>query len=169
MNGILCSERHLQAEMYFHLKSLLPDHQIWIEPLFELEYENEKWKIKPDILISHQDEIKSIVELKYVPFGDAVFGPDIEKMFWLEKCKGKMMFRLKTDPATGDYTPDTYKLSEDILSVFAVIARGDHSWAVGNRNLWKQQQCRIDIPHNFLHLVGKTYIEREAEFKNADS
>ncbi len=50
--GLMCSERHLQAEMYHHFKNQLRGYQCWIEPTLELQIEGSKWKIKPDILIT---------------------------------------------------------------------------------------------------------------------
>ena len=168
IKGILCSERQLQAELYHFLKSNLADHQVWLEPVIELETEKDKWKIIPDMLITYHQEIQAVIELKYVPYGEVKFKPDIEKMYTLSNQSNSKSFRLKTDPVNGNYTLVQFAIAKNILCIYAAIARGNHAWGVESRSFWIENNYQLNIPNNFLHLVGKVYSNQECAFIRLD-
>jgi hypothetical protein len=167
--GRLCSERQLQAEMYHHLKMRLGrvDYGLWVEPTLELESGTGKWVVKPDLLITRLQVIEAVIEIKNVPFGRADFKSDIAKLVGFQKSVGKS-FHLLSDPNTGLYVTDKpFTVDSDIICVYAAIAKGNDGWAMENSNTWKPNKIEVDLPRHFLHLVGRTYEDKEAVFEKA--
>lgn len=164
-SGNLCSEKQLQAELYHQLRLFSKQEtrqlKVWVEPTLKLPRENGTGTIKPDLLLSSGNEVIAIVELKYVPYKEARFQDDIRKMYNLSKYQG--LIRLETDPNTGNYYDKADKhltVAKDILCVFAAICKGGFAHAVESQTVWKKKNYQINIPHNFLHLVGRVFKEK---------
>ncbi len=165
-NQILCSERQLQAEFYCGLKpfSKKKNYRVWIEPVLVFGYKK-KMIIKPDLIITKGRTVNAVIELKYRPYGLVDFKTDIEKMRELQHYKKS--FPLLTDVRSGNYTKDEFKVSNNLLCVYAAIAKGGHAAAVKDRKYWKENY-EIKLPEPFLHLVGRIYRDRKCDFANPD-
>ena len=100
-----------------------------------------------------------------MPYGEVRFKGDIEKMYWLSKYDKRKHFELKTDSQTGQYSEDKFYVSDNLLCVYAAVARGNHAWGVESKIFWEENNYEIKIPENFLHLVGRVFSDKENEFK----
>ena len=159
--GIICSERHLQAEIYRHFKNHidLKEYQMWVEPVIELFYsESENANYKPDLVISKDNDVICFIEIKYVPYNYVDFLYDIEKLRVYQQLNSEKKFPLKTDPKTGNWSKERYSIVPNVLSVFAVIAKHD-AWAHGPKNYFETELEQSFPLANFLVLKGKTNSE----------
>ena len=152
--GEICTEHHLQAELYYQIKNSqkLKEYRIWVEPTLDTE-DNEirkKLKIKPDLILTFNNTIQAIIELKFKPDGEVHYTKDIEKFKYFSQ-KNKPKVAIRTNEQTGRWDSNKpFQYSHDVLFVFAVIAKDDFAHAL-NQSKWE----KLKIPSNFLHLVGK--------------
>jgi hypothetical protein len=154
--GEICSERHLQAELYYQFKKCpeLSQYQIWMEPTLGIyDGTNDKGtkigSITPDILISCNDVLKAMIEIKYRPYGQVHYKFDIEKFNTFQKYKPKIT--IETNPTTGRHNNTEIEIGKDTLFVFAVIANADRNAIALKKERWTD----VDLPNKFLHLIGK--------------
>lgn len=149
--GLICSERNLQAEFYYQLRMELDQEEnavVWIEPTLSFEKQVAGLsKLKPDLLITKDKEIICVIELKYKPYGEVFYEADLKKLF--EFCRvANNGLRLKTDVKTGNYCDEFYYVSVEILTCFAVVC--NEVAHAAKKEEWKS----INFPKNFLHLTG---------------
>jgi|JI7StandDraft_1071085.scaffolds.fasta_scaffold15880_3 hypothetical protein len=89
--GLITYERQLQAEIYCWLKSKLTDsYKVWVEPNIVLPNTVLHDK-KPDLVITSENKIKAIVEIKYTLFDSRLkYDEDLKKLadFNVESKKG---------------------------------------------------------------------------------
>lgn len=159
-NGLIVTERALQAEIYHQLKNSHSDYLFWVEPTLYSNSSTLNYK-KPDILISKEREIVGIIELKYKPDGETFYKEDINKMKEFSETPNEGDIRLITIPNTGKWSEekkDLFSVSPNILSVFAVIAN-DKAHAVKINEI----KNNTALPKNFLHLTG-SISEEEIKF-----
>lgn len=78
-NGLIPYERQLQAELYHRLKiEITEEYKIWVEPVMYLrDYELDK--IKPDLVITKEDLILAVIELKFSPWSYVNTSHDLDK------------------------------------------------------------------------------------------
>jgi len=163
-NGTLCSERALQSELYRRLRDELPkEYTVWVEPAIRIIIEEKKRTIKPDILISKENEIVTVIELKYVPHYYANFIGDLKKLDHIAKQKSDYKFKLRTYPMTGKYDDNYFQFSKGALLVFAVIANNEAAALHPVRNFKKQvgEDIRLE---NFLVLRGTITPSKKPKF-----
>jgi hypothetical protein len=162
--GLIPYERQLQAELHYELRLILPDnYKIWIEPIIYLkEYGLDK--IRPDLIITENYIIKSIIELKHVINGEPKFKSDIEKLLKFELAIEKDDVELSLSSAIlNSEEPDVisfvrHRLDKELLSVFV---------AFGSENC-KAFTEKFEMPKNFLFVIGyfKKNNELKIEFRN---
>lgn len=129
--GAICSERHMQCELFRLLKNdetFNQDYQVFVEPKLSGLV---KGKI-PDMIIttrihneSNNDETVAVVELKYVPFHFPEFEEDLEKLIFFIKNKKDIILQLNTNPITGDWADKSYSISDNIFIIYCVIGKVD--------------------------------------------
>lgn len=166
MSGSISTERNLQAELYHQMRVNrgLQNYQIWVEPTFYFENKDLAMNHKiPDLIITNQNKIESVIEIRYKPYGDVLYTDVIEKLFRLSILKGSHIIPLKTKPETGNWLTrpeEKYIFSENCIFIFAVVARDNYSIAL------EQSKWIIEIPKNFLHLKGKISESPKFEVEN---
>jgi hypothetical protein len=156
ITGDLCSEKNLQAELYHQLKltNWHKHYRFWVEPcLLFSDHHPELSYLKPDLLISCGNEIVGIVELKYKPQSECHFQYDLSKMRRFEVMSTNYALYLEIFYCTGSYSPQTFTVSPNLLSVFGVIAR-DFAHAVIPEKLVLITE---GMPSRLLHLSGIIY------------
>ena len=165
--GGFCSERHMQAEIYFQLKQSknIKDYKFWIEPVI---YSNDKLFHKlglkgiiPDMLVSIGTSIVGVVEIKYVPHGYSQFNKDMTniKKFYTNKGKPES-FQLKTDNITGQYNNDKFTIDNDILLIYLVIANAGSDSFSEKESIWKSINA-----DDYLFLTGRIDNQNMPVFK----
>lgn len=154
--GKICSERHLQCELY-HLLRLNSNLDVWIEPTLIVKTGDTGRTMKPNLLISQANEILAVLEIKNVPDGEAAYKADVEKLVLFESSS-TATYHLETDLATGRFKQDVeFKISKHLLCVYAAISRGNFAYSVKPTKFWLSNDPDIKLPKNFLHLVGRLY------------
>lgn len=126
-DGAICSERHMQAVLYSELKKSLVVMlcDVHIEPSIEgINMDTLKGKI-PDILISYNNKIVAVIELKYTPTSFPPYKKDVDTLCSFRKHSGSdAIIYLKTDPKTGEWnTFEEFKIARDITLIHAVLAK----------------------------------------------
>jgi hypothetical protein len=150
--GKIQTERHLQAYLFMWLKSSLDetDWNIWVEPHFYFEDSELKHgkMYKPDIVVTHGNELAGIFELKFSPQQHnpeanlLAAERDIDKLsiYFLrastfpeydetggdpkKKKPNRDIFLLELDPAEGSYRHEPiYRRTDETIFGFLGIAR----------------------------------------------
>lgn len=153
LNGLICSERLLQAELYRQLKNQT-NYQIWIEPDIHLKNNPVLHHKKPDIIITDQNNIVGVMELKYNLQTGIGINWDIEKLTEFSRLKNYTEgIPLKTDLKNGNWDfNNTFSVSKDLVLVLAVIAwKGTE--ALDTVSLKNKLEIRSDV--NLYHLIGE--------------
>ena len=149
--GLICSERHLQALIFHYLMKkfeCICEYKIWLEPLLTGSRLYNLKGTKPDLLITYKNEIICFVELKYVPYGYVNYHKDLNKI----SSKYNPKINLYTESKSGDWDYKKYfKFNENILKVFGVIANCEAA-ALSIEH--------ISVPGNFLHLFGSVELNK---------
>ncbi len=119
--GLICSEAHLQAELFSSLKKKLSaknNFHIWVEALIP-QFD----QLKIDLLVTHEQMIIGVIELKYIPHGFPRYENNFQKFEKLQDQK-TIRLNLKQNPVSGldDYRIH-FTFDENCLFVFAAIAR----------------------------------------------
>jgi Holliday junction resolvase len=152
MKGELIYERQFQAELYHHLKvQLYPELNSWIEPQMKMPSDNSTYI--PDIVITDDKCILSIIELKWTPWDRVQYMHDMEKLVEFEKlAKGNQSFALGYIPYSTDWNKQIeknileYKLSTDLLCVYISFSHHDS-------DVFKLKNV-VKKPEGLLHLYG---------------
>ncbi|MBM2817315.1 MAG: hypothetical protein HW421_4077 [Ignavibacteria bacterium] len=165
-DGFLTYERQLQGYLYYLLKSRKDNEfEIWIEPVI---YFKEPVKntlthgienLIPDIVITKDDEIIAIIEIKSKAWGDVCFNEDIYKLKRYEAVSNiSANIILGYIPKETDWHYNGtkhYKLKEGCLFCFISITN----------NKFEINKLENELPDNFLHLYG--YLDnKEAKFSS---
>ncbi|MCD9047089.1 hypothetical protein [Luteimonas sp. MHLX1A] len=106
--------------MYAELRSRLSDHVILCEPQITVERHG---CFVPDIVVLKERDVAAIIELKFVPHHYSVYELDLRKLAVLAAYEQN--FPLLLDPKSGDFTPDSFRVSSDCILVFAAIGQHD--------------------------------------------
>jgi hypothetical protein len=164
--GLITYERQLQSNLYYQLKSRLSnDYEIFIEPVvYQLD------GIKPDMIITKDSRIISIIELKSKPLEYPDFYSDMIK---LERFKKELDVNQNIVfgwiPKSVDwYIQDTYddlKLSysidKDLKLIMALILRHDSDIVLKDINDYAHL---INIK-DFMIFLGYLNTDETVEFK----
>ena len=113
----------------------------------------------PDIVITKDKEVIGVIEPKFVPWGEADYIEDVNKLEKLSRECGKRIYLLQ-DIYSGEWHKDkesSFTISSNLLSVFAVIAKMN-SYAL-DKNKWRD----LSLPVNFIHLTGEISGKKEVE------
>ncbi|MDK2977955.1 MAG: hypothetical protein PWP52_669 [Bacteroidales bacterium] len=150
--GLLCSERQLQAEFYHHLKAeKYNDYTVWLEPVLEIRENPLLHHKKPDIMISKDNEIVGVIELKYNLEKGINVTNDFEKLKAFSTLNGDTKIPLYTDITNGNWDNDkNFSFSKDLILIFAVIAWEDVE-ALNTKALNEKKSFKHK---NMYHLIG---------------
>jgi hypothetical protein len=176
-HGKLCSERHLQAELFHVLQSDLNftrKYQLFVEP--NIYSTSDKFKsakihgIIPDIIIADGNNIACIMELKYCPTGYIPFEKDLDTFSKFHEHKGHSdNIFLTTNPLTGDYNYDIkYSISKNLILAYGIIAN-EYSYAITNpADIWTDKRF-VNLPlTNYLYLIGSVNNMTDSKFYTID-
>jgi hypothetical protein len=151
LKGIICSERNLQAEIYHQLRLFFSSDnaiKIWVEPTLSFQKDIPGLtKTKPDLLITKDNKIICVLELKYKPYGEVDYLFDLKKLYLFSKISDNGL-RLITDIHSGNYKNNYFFITPSLLTCFAVICN-EVAFAA-KKDTWNN----VDIPENFLLLTG---------------
>jgi len=171
-SGLICSERHLQSEIFSLLKnnrSFSSAHTVFVEPRVDnATCENLHGKI-PDLIIvnHHSRKIVAIVELKYVPFSYPEYKKDLETLCNFFNNRKDIAIPLLTNPTAGLWTDERYTVSEELTLVYCIIAKADAhiitQYKNGNiKELWSKEELRYEEGlSNYLQYIGAVGDEIE--------
>jgi len=164
MEGKICSERHLQSEIFHILKqdnNFNAEYKIFIEPTI---YSDKKEMddsliigIIPDILITnHQDKIVCVFELKYKPNGYVRYKKDINNFGKFNDLKGsEFPIYLETNPKNGDWDyKRPFKIDKNILFAYAIIANEYSDALKKTEEIWKNTEFLKQPITNYIQLIG---------------
>lgn len=128
--GKLVYERQLQADLYHLLKCRLPDNYgIWVEPVIYMEGSILD-KSKPDLIITKDQDIIGIIELKFKPWEHTQYKGDIKKLMAFQDAalKGTKIW-LGIIPVSPNWNTQNEKvnslyfnLKKDLVKSFVVYA-----------------------------------------------
>lgn len=151
LNGLICSERQLQAELYRQLRNQT-DYLIWVEP--ELELKNTALHhTKPDMIISSlNNKIIGVIELKFNLSKGIDVKWDIEKLTEFSQLNREVKIPLLTNLINGGWDYDNqFILSDNLVVILAVIAWKDTE-ALDTEKLKAKFNIKNEI--NMYHLIG---------------
>ncbi|WAC39108.1 hypothetical protein [Pedobacter sp. SL55] len=158
-SGLICSERHLQSEIFSLLKnniSFSSVYTVFIGPRVDQNTcENLHGKIPDLIIVNHRSkEIVAVVELEYVPFSYPAYKKDLSTLLNFFNNRKAITMPLFTNPNTGLWTNEKFKISESPILAYCVIAKADAhvitQYKSGNiKELWGEEGLA-----NYLQYVG---------------
>ncbi len=166
--GRLNTERQLQADLYFHLKSSCSDkYEIWVEPvIYNLD------KIKPDLIItdSSKQEVVCVIELKLTTWAESHITSDLSKLvrfYDLSKKEGSTI-DLGFFPISSNLDANqrrniiSYPLSKSLETAFMVISKP------GSFAVKKEEVLKYAPPENFHHFVGSINDDQVISFQKIE-
>ncbi|WP_428662163.1 hypothetical protein [Runella sp.] len=158
--GRMCSERHLQAEMFHVLRQhatfeVLP-YRIFVEPC--IRFKNPSATVIPDMIFTYGDQIVGVMEIKYVPHGFPIFEKDFNSLgqFYKQRATASP-FNLETDFQTGQWSKKEFKVAPNLLLIYCVIANYEAHIVSENENVkkvWKKLIGQDQTFENCLQLSG---------------
>lgn len=172
--GRICSERHLQAEMFHVLRQHAVFetgmYQIFIEPYIDKNNatDNEKTFVSiviPDMVFTKEDKIVGIMEVKYTPH----YFPKFEKDFisfseFYKKRRSDFAVKLEVNWQTGNWGEKQFRIDENVLLIYCVIANWE-SHIVSNpenvKGVWTKLIGSDQSFKNCLQLSG--VVNRESK------
>lgn len=162
--GRIISERHMQAEIYRLLRAnpeFDREYQIWVEPKIEFKQPNIDSYLKgtiPDMVITRDEEIVAVVELKYTPLGFLPFEKDVTNLMLFNKLRGNGNYKiaLRVNHLTGDYDANHgFSISKDLLLVYCAMARKDSHAFEKASDIWILDGQKVQPPPNYLFLTAE--------------
>lgn len=160
--GVICSERHLQAELFHVLycdPSFIKQYDLRIEPvLYEsVGKEHRLSGLIPDLLVTRDNTIMAHVEIKYVPHGFVQYKKDVASMTrtWNLKANQEVAFYLDTNPQNGEWNYERpYKVGKEFKMIYCMIGNEDSDCFVNNKSIWdgeNKEMFDVDI----IQFVGR--------------
>lgn len=157
--GEICSERHLQSELYRLLKNELKNLSlsIFVEPKIVSNSSLRNIPIKgliPDILITNKTNLAAVIEIKYVPHGFVSYQKDINTFSkFASLFKKNATLVLKTNSINGDWNyNDKFSISNSLLFVYMTISRSDSYVVTDQPVIWTDF---IKNKFQYIHFYGK--------------
>ena len=120
--GLICSERHMQCELFKLLKEQPESKEQY--KIFEPRLTDDKLKsVIPDFLITSQNENKVVaaVELKYVPHSYSTHTEDLNTLIGFYNVFQKhpdYKFPHLTDPKTGLWRGEKFRFDKNLTLIF---------------------------------------------------
>lgn len=176
--GRICSERHLQAEMFrvlrqhaiFETETGTGRYQIFIEPYIDKNNATDNGKtfvriVIPDMIFTKEDKIVGIMEVKYIPHHFPKFEKDFVSLSEFYKKRGSgFEVKLEVDWQTGNWSEKQFRIDKNVLLIYCVIANWQ-SHIVSNpenvKEIWTKLIGSDQSFKNCLQLSG--VINRESE------
>jgi hypothetical protein len=161
--GRICSERHLQAELFkifLSDKEFIKKYMIHIEPTIYSDKKDRKERkitgIKPDILITEGPKIVAYVELKYVPNTYIQYEKDIHNFSKIYSHRGKdTPIYLKVNPINGDWNyEEKYTFDKDLILIYAMIINIKSDFITNRKKIWSSKEYLFSEEPRYLYLIG---------------
>lgn len=166
LKGQICSEYHLQAELFSLLKPVLSEIGIsmHLTPTIELAGEisnNDIKGLKPDIVFTHEKKVIAIAEIKIQKGQYLAYGDDFLKLAKFNESKRTRIY-LKAKPFEyGWETNETFEISEQLILIPVMI--GLHgSDAFNLDSSFKNKNIFKTIP-NYIQCDGIIYLKKNNE------
>lgn len=135
LDGLIPSERHLQAEIFYFMKLSLDGYQIYVEP-FEFKIKSNPTTTDvniieeyypgqvPDIIITKGNQIVAIVEVKYTPHSHCEYKKDMLKLMRYQNYSDS--FSLTVDTSRGEFDKiNKINITNETAYLFLGIAKAD--------------------------------------------
>ncbi len=155
-DGLIVSERHLQALFFHHMQDHLEGLglRMWVEP--KLTGPDDKLacgNLMPDLLITADTKIIAFMELKYVPHGYSEYEHDRDKMWQYFQSATRDKYYLNTD-LKGDWDERIiYTKHDESFGCIAVIAKSGAA-ALDYTSYRTSHDLKVFSPESFLLLTG---------------
>ena len=171
--GNVCSERHLQAEIFNILqqnKQFKNEYQIFIEPsIYSDKNDFESLSIIgiiPDILITRQNKIICIFEIKYKPNGYVPYEKDFINFSKFNELRGTdFPIYLEVNPINGDWNYQRpFTVDNEILFAYGVIANEYADVLTKATEIWENLELIKQPIKNYIQLIGSVNKLTEAKF-----
>lgn len=167
-NERINSERCLQAVLYHYFRECLGEKcGIFVEPKFDYKSE-EIGGLKnktPDLVITFEENILAIIELKFVPQGYATYMEDFKKFLSEEKYMGEGVW-MQIDKTTGKWKQDkVFKITKKTVYIFLAVANTE------SEALYREDVLKMLTSELKYNLAEKTYLgsgkieKSETDFK----
>jgi len=166
-DGKICSERHLQAEIFSilsHDDRFKNIFQVFVEPrIFSKDDKVINFGIigiKPDMIITQKDRIVCVYELKYVPYfhhGHPEYQKDIINLSKFYELKGsnEVIFYLETNPKTGDWNYERrFTIDDGLLIAYSAIAKKDSDAFTLAEEIFEGKRTDSKPIENYIYLKG---------------
>lgn len=161
--GLFCSERHFQAEL-FHLLYSNPEfkknYKLFIEPIIYDKGDTltsyELKGIIPDMILSKDEKIVAIIELKYVPHGYVSFEKDIKNLSKFYRIKDtKTLFYLLADKKSGDWDYEKpFTLDSNLVLIYGLIGNKESYCITNPDEIWTSKYTSLDAIPKFAQFNG---------------
>ncbi|MDD2714971.1 MAG: hypothetical protein PHW04_03635 [Candidatus Wallbacteria bacterium] len=165
-NGLINSERCLQASLYRALRLYFNEEKIFVEPQFYAE------GTIPDIIICSNKRIQVVFEIKFMPDTYPSFEEDLLKLCRLSESESPEKNSVKElDPCTGKFSKKEDKkyslCNETTKFIFAAIGQG---YAIADsidslkvdglnkkkiKSYFEEKNLESRLPERFILLYGK--------------
>ncbi|MCK9398655.1 MAG: hypothetical protein M0Q51_01505 [Bacteroidales bacterium] len=155
IKGFILYERQFQAELYHQLNFMLyPQYNVWIEPHIQ---KKNKTSIIPDMIITSNDDsgenqILTVIELKWKPWEFPPFKEDIKKLIEFNHNELEEMNPLGAKSVSSNWEEVKgqnqlfYSIHPELLKVYVVFGHP-------GSDAIKPEKIETK-PNNFLHLHG---------------
>ncbi len=160
-DGLVCSERHFQAEIYNLIKPALNtnNYNVFIEPIISSNSVNNEYELNgiiPDMIATQGNSIKAIIELKYVPHGFVSFEKDIKNMSKFYAAKNNNYeYYLLTDKNTGEWNKNkSFQLDPELILIYVLISNSDAYCVTNPQEIWKPNYTNLNEVPKFYQLTG---------------
>jgi hypothetical protein len=154
--GHINSERSLQGHLFAELRHHMqgePNRQILIEPRVDLEVEERKRIVRPDIVICNANEVICVVELKYAPRGKAATAKDMQS---IGAIAADQTIEISVERYLGPHLPKKrYRISSTTLFAWAGVHKGTGQQS----DVWTADDRFAN--HYFLELHALTKADAE--------
>lgn len=128
-NGLITYERQLQSELFCWLKQNLGEnYKVWVEPFIKVENSSINKSI-PDLIITYDNEVKAIIEIKFsITDKPLNYDGDLKKLINFDdesKNNHQLIFGYIPDSSSETIQflqpESTYILNSNHLNVFIIF------------------------------------------------
>lgn len=176
--GKICSERHLQAELFHQLYSnalFLEAYELRVEPcMYHYNLKESKNMIlgfTPDMLIVNSNyEILGCIELKYIPHGFVRNKKDMTNMFkmWDLRQTGVTKFYLDTAPGSGDWNYEQpYMLGDEFHLIYGIIGNEFSDGIMNYKTYWTESDNQAS-KIQYRQFIGSISKSKDIHFYMAE-
>ena len=150
-NGLVVSERNLQAVLFGKIRKAMPSTFVIAEPTWKLDGKRRS----PDLVIVRNNFITDIFELKFMTSYDA-WRKDVKKL--IDYVETNNRYPVFLNPYTGDYA-EKNRIHNRCRLHFVIVA---DCKAEGVQELTLQDYLRDSFPkhaNKFHHWIGRNHSQ----------